>query len=327
MSMDKSTADCYVYSKASGSLSKSFIGNRKSVLFSQSSIPQLWSLLFSKEIPSLPQSLLVKEFEKTALNEFVNKFISLMENYERPEKVLITMLQFYEVENLKEIAATLCLGNKEKPELINIFPYSRLNYNAWPSLKEITLNSPYEWYAGFDSFDDEKDFNYRIDCQYIKELWASVNEIKNESASDLQKLFLQKIVVQNFVWALRLRIFYKMESEQIKSYLVYEGDKKNEKDLFAGEVIKSLDWKLDDFNVWSKSSIKKFLNPDSASWTINCAYINNAFQDFYVLQAKHLFHKYPSTCCPLVCWFIIKQDEVDNIRHACQRIKLGVNNG
>ena len=57
MAMDKSTADCYVYSKASGSLSKSFIGNRKSVLFSQSSIPQLWSLLFSKEIPSIILSI------------------------------------------------------------------------------------------------------------------------------------------------------------------------------------------------------------------------------------------------------------------------------
>ena len=44
----------------------------------------------------------------------------------------------------------------------------------------------------------------------------------------------------------------------------------------------------------------------------------------YVEKAYRLFHIYPFTECPLVCWFIVKRNELDNIRTASESLRLNI---
>ena len=62
--MDKSGADAFVYAKASGMLAKSFVGPRTQLIFEAKKLSELWSLLFSEEVPLIPEVLLAKEIEK-----------------------------------------------------------------------------------------------------------------------------------------------------------------------------------------------------------------------------------------------------------------------
>ena len=56
MAMDKSSADAYVYVKASGILARSFVGAKARELFSVRSLKELWSLIFKKEVPAIMAS-------------------------------------------------------------------------------------------------------------------------------------------------------------------------------------------------------------------------------------------------------------------------------
>ena len=64
MAMDKSAADAYVYAKSSAILSKAYVFSKARALFSVKSLHELWSLLFRKEAPPVPETLLAKEIDR-----------------------------------------------------------------------------------------------------------------------------------------------------------------------------------------------------------------------------------------------------------------------
>ena len=80
--MDRVAADSYVYAKASGIYSRSFIGKRVSGLFQAKRVRDLWSLLFEDEVPLVPEGLLALYLERRAEERGVNDFISLLSAYE-----------------------------------------------------------------------------------------------------------------------------------------------------------------------------------------------------------------------------------------------------
>ena len=75
--MDRSSADAFVYAKASGMLAKSFVGPRAASLFAVNSLHELWSLVFQTEVPVIPEMLLAEKIEQEAEAAFLNDYISL----------------------------------------------------------------------------------------------------------------------------------------------------------------------------------------------------------------------------------------------------------
>ena len=73
--MDRTGAACYVYAKASGMLAKSFVGSKAVKLFNVKSLQELWSLLFTDEVPVVPQTILAQKIEKKAAQRFINEYI------------------------------------------------------------------------------------------------------------------------------------------------------------------------------------------------------------------------------------------------------------
>ena len=98
-SLDRSAASSFVYAKASGLLAKSFVGENSSKLFSVQSLRELYLLLFSEEVPGLPEVLLSKEIETKAGQKFISQYKELLSEYEKPAPILSEILSFYEYEN------------------------------------------------------------------------------------------------------------------------------------------------------------------------------------------------------------------------------------
>lgn len=97
--LDNSAASSFVYAKASGLLSKSFVGNNASKLFSVQSLRELYVLLFGNEVPAVPEVLLSKEIEVKAAENFVALYKSLLAEFNSPAPILSEILSFYEYEN------------------------------------------------------------------------------------------------------------------------------------------------------------------------------------------------------------------------------------
>ena len=97
--LDKSAASSYVYARASGLLSKSFVGANANRLFSVQSLRELYTLLFDSEIPSVPEVMLAKEIEVKATENFITLYKSLLSEFESPSPILSEILSFYDYEN------------------------------------------------------------------------------------------------------------------------------------------------------------------------------------------------------------------------------------
>lgn len=96
--LDRSAAASFVYARASGLLSKSFVGENAARLFAVRSLRELYTLLFSDEVPAVPEVMLSKEIEVRAEREFIAQYKSLLGEFESPSPILSEILSFYEYE-------------------------------------------------------------------------------------------------------------------------------------------------------------------------------------------------------------------------------------
>ncbi|MBR1537741.1 MAG: V-type ATPase subunit [Treponema sp.] len=120
-SLDKSAASSFVYAKASALLSKSFIGENASRLFSVQSLRELYMLLFNDEVPAVPEVLLAKEIEEKAELTFINQYKALLSEYEKPSSILSELLSFYEYEHSDRLEDPVVSRENDKKRIMSLW--------------------------------------------------------------------------------------------------------------------------------------------------------------------------------------------------------------
>ncbi len=323
--MDKSAAEAFVYAKASGMLAKSFVGVNITKLFSVKSLSELYSLLFPDSVPSVPEVLLAKEIEKKAEETFVSQYIKLLSNYSNPDEILIQLLRFYEFDNLKNIGAALCYKEANLPDIVDIHQYSRLKYEFWPDIKKITEHSNISWYNKIPEALEQKDLDDQLDKQYIDELYSCVNKLPSSIRDDVASIVLGEVSMNNILWALRLKVFYHLDNDAIKNKLAYI-DKIGKKDELTREAFEVLNKDIATYEDWKNWRHSSWLNPheDGVVWEIDPCWIEKVARKEFYDKALRLFHKNPFSSLVLVCWFKIKQNELDCIRTVAEGLRLDV---
>ena len=325
--MDKSGADAFVFAKANGILGKSFTVKRAHQLFSAKSIGELWTLLYRTQPPLVPEVLLSQQIEEKAFSDFMEQYVKFIDMYDKPEPVLIDQLLLFEGENLKEIGASFCKGEKTPPNLIDLGSYSSLHYKAWPDIKKITRGTAFSWYNKVPSIHEQQKLEFKIDIQVCRHLWDSAQREKGEASEALLDLYRQEFIIKNIVWVLRLRLYYKMKNEDIINNLIYVTDKPGRSDPVASQAIKILDWPLDEYEPWRNWKYSHLVNPhqDGQVWQIDPIWIERRNRVEINRKATKLFHQFPSDPCSLIGWYKIKNFELNCIRTAVESIRLNVN--
>jgi len=323
--MDQSGASVYVYAKASGMIARSFIGKKTQQLFDVHSLQDLWMLVFKNEVPLIPEVMLAQKIEKTAEEHFIKDYKMLIACYDKPADVLVQLLRFYDYRNLKAIGAALCSGDTKMPDISDIGIYSRLDYSAWPDLKRITRKSPVSWYNTVPTWENQKELDRRLDVQYTKDLWNSVQSLPVLERETVSDFLQQQIILQNCEWALRLRVYYNMNRDEIIPWLVCDEKEGHKNDTLAGQAIRMLDLPLDDYSAWHAWKYKSLLNvSNTAEWKLDPRWFEQAVSRKINKIALSMFHKIPFSSLVLVSWFKIKQNELNMIRTATERLRLNV---
>ena len=327
--MDSSAASAYVYAKAGGMLAKSFVGKNASRLFSVKSLRDLYSLLFSGDVSSAPEMLLSKEIESRSESKFLEQYINLIKNFSKPADILVSLLNFYEYENLKGVGAALSLGETSLPDLVDIRGYSRLNYRAWPNIKKMTENSAVSWYNEIPTVSELQNYDSKLDSQYIKELWDSVQKLSGDERAGVARLVQAEVSALNILWVLRLRVYYDMPADDIKSKLAFADETKKNRDELAGEAMDILGKDVGSYDDWRNWKYSRHLNPhdDGSVWKIDPAWVERAFKRELNKMALSAFHKSPMSVLSLVSWFKIKQNELDMIRAVAEGLRLDLEVG
>lgn len=324
--MGKSGDTAFSYAKAAGLLSKSFINKKSSELFEVKNLSDLWTLLFSSQVPALPETLLAQEIEKKSFHIFLSQYTSLISQFEKPVDILTDQLLFYEAENLKQIVAALFSKKQFLPSVIDIGEYSTLNYSAWPDLQKITENSIFSWLQKLEDIHQQQEIEYKIDLQVVHHLWKSINKTSGEDKKALSDFYIEKYTIKNVVWALRLKKYYKMNNDEIINHLIYVDDARDKNDVIASEALKILNKDIDNYDEWKSWKYLSLLNPYAAGdvWQVSPDWIERAEIIRMNTLAKKMFHINNVSLAALVGWFYMKDFELNCIRTAVEALRLNI---
>lgn len=327
--MDKSAAEAYVYAKACGMYSRSFVGPRAKRLFESRRLQDLWSLLFTDEVPLVPESLLALLLERKAEERVVNDFITLLSVYDKPDPLSRALLSLYDFNNLKAASTWASLGRTESPALVDIGEFAVFDKDRWPDIAAMTRGSPVDWYNRVPDEGERIEWETRLDHHYYHSLWSSLQSLGRQDRESSEELIRTEIILQNIVWAMRLRVYYRRTAEEIVPLLAGKDEKPAVSDLLCKPALDILERPLDSWGEWASWKYSWLLNPheEGVPWELDPRWAQLAADKYLYRLAIVQFHQRPFTVGVLVSFFKIKQLEEQMIRVAAEGLRLGATEG
>jgi len=327
--MDKSAASAYVYAKVCGMLAKSYVGERAAKLFSVKSLNELWGLLFTEEVPAVPETLLARQIEKKTEEKFINEYIKLVSCYSKPAKLLVNLLRSYDYENIKEIGAALCFNEDKMPEVVDIGSFSEINYKEWPNIAKMTENSAFSWYNKIPDIHEQQLNDTKLDQQFIYEMDKAIKELPLNEREVARALFKEEYILKNIAWVMRLKVYYGLKKEDILPRLAYSSVNHDETDELARKAIEIIDYPIDSYSEWADWEYKDLLNPNEEGvvWNLDPRWFEGEARKRDNRIAEKLLHRYPESIAVLLCFFKMKAYEMDCVRSIAEGLKMNVDAG
>lgn len=327
--MDRSAADSFVYAKACGMYARSFVGPRARKLFETKRLRDLWSLLYGGEVPLVPEGLLALLLERKSEERAVKDFITLLSAYDVPDPLSKALLSLYDYNNLKAASAWAALGRAEPPFMVNLGDFALLQYSAWPDIAAMTRDSSVAWYDRIPEESEQMEWESRLDHEYYRSLWAALSSVASKDRAATEDLIREEIILQNIVWAIRLRVYYRKSEEEITPLLAGSDEEPKVRDALCGPALDTTRRALDSWAEWKDWKYAWLLNPneEGVPWEIDPRWAQFASEKHLYRKALKLFHQHPFTLGVLVAFFKIKQLEEQNIRVAAEGIRLGATDG
>lgn len=323
--MDRIGADAFVYAKACGMLSRSFVGKASKKLFEVKRLHDLWALLFDDEVPLVPEGMLALLLERKASQRIASDLVYLLSVYDKPDPVVKALLSLFEYSNLKSVISSLTLGATEPPFMVSIGKFSLFDHSKWPDIAAMTANSSVSWYNRIPEIEEQIEWESKLDHEYYRSLWASVFMLKGRDRPTVEHLVAEEIILQNIVWAMRLKVYYDSSPEEIMPMLAFVDSDAKTVARLCQPAISILTLPVDSWDEWSSWNYKWLLNSheEGIPWSLDPRYAQLAADNHLYKLALQGFHQNPFTSGVLVCFFKIKQLEEQMIRIAAEGLRLG----
>ena len=325
--MDKSSASAYIYAKACGMYSKAFVGKKVQKLFEAQNIKELWTLLFTENIPVVPEGGLADLIEQKISEKLISDMLRLISAYDKPDKLITALMSKYDYSNLKTAWSKAGQKQKDTSFLLNISPYSVFRWEKWPDMRGIVHGTAMEHIKIPDynaPIGDILNWDSELDRMYYRSVWAGFKSLSNKDKQSCRKLVLKEIIMQNIVWVLRLRSYYGYKPENIRPLLAGVQNPETEA-VFCRPVYFALEKPLDDWNEWQNWEYAWILNPheDGIPWTVDPRWVQLECDKYLYKLAVKQFHTSAFTAGTAVAFFKIKRLEEYMIRAAVEILRVG----
>ena len=105
--------------------------------------------------------------------------------------------------------------------------------------------------------------------------WKSVNKVSDSSRKILVDFYQKFFSMQNMLWALRLKVYYKMSQQDILKRLFYVGEEPSADDPICKFACEILPKSIDNFEDWENWRFANLLNPheDGSVWNVDPMWI------------------------------------------------------
>jgi vacuolar-type H+-ATPase subunit C/Vma6 len=329
----------YAYAKACGIIEKSFVGKRIFRIGSVTRLTELDRLVFPRDPRDLPERELLVDLERRITGRAVKHMRSLVASFKRPPELLLRLIRTYEYGDIKNAVSAISGGVSKKPEFTDLGPLGTVNFTAYPDLAAMVKNTEFAFLSD-ERIQSGKDgilLQTKLDRQYYTLLWKSLFSLQGNDRTAIENILTEEISLRNASWVLRLRTYYDMPPEEIRTVLISVGTGKNRVHrsrnpgvLKSGTLMEdaeaALTADLDNRPDWEKWSRVEFLNPERPGefWTLDPRYFQNAASQYLYRLAWHHFHRNPLSIDSVSCFIKLKLFEEDLLTSVAEGLGLGL---
>lgn len=316
----------YAYVKIAGILAKSFIGRSARRLFEAKSQAELYEMLFRESVPSIPEYALTTLIEEKAKSNFVCEYLKILSSYDKPPRLLLKFVEYFDVKNLE----SLLVGKlkKNKVQIIDTGCYSSLNYKKYEKLHSfasLTKHTAFEWVAPLVEKESESEMFFKMDAQQVSSFLKVICALpKNEENTTLKEFFLRYYSIKNMIWALRLKVSYFLNIEDIVPHLFRTGDKYD--DALCQRAFDAVKREDDVYEKWKKWEFFDSLNPhvEGEVWKIDVAWVERKLKSRIMRETLKMYKEWWMSDFGVALFCMLKMYELMCIRAAAEGLRLNV---
>jgi len=348
----------YTYAKASGIISKSFVGKRVRDLEKAGRLSELDRLVFPASAKNLPEKELLRDLEKRIIDREVNSIISIVKCFSHPPEFFKLLIRGYEYADLLSAINASVDKERNAPAHVDLGRFQTVHFEAWPDIPKMIEGTAFVFLLeklkkiknDKGSFSEKQGFSLQsaLDQHYYTALWKALFSLHENDRQIAERILSDEISLKNASWALRLRTFYQMPAKEVKQHLVDIPEEKHgasarylrvwrhesalerkPRDVSASlvhEAVVSLDYQLDDYSDWSSWRWKEFLNPpvEGRHWQADPRFFQNAASRYLYNLARHNFRFSPSSLDSTFCFIKLKQFEEDILTSSVEGLGIGM---
>ena len=330
----------YAYAKASGIIGKSFVGKRSAALNNISRIPELDRLIFPDASKNLPEKELMKDLEIRIINRAVEAVGAVFGSFRTPPEFLVLLIRGWEYQDLKNILNAVAEDFQKKPVYTGLGPFAAINWAAWPDMNAMLAKTEYAFLLKMEN-KNGINLQTELDRHYYTALWKALLRLNRNDRKVSEKILAEEISLRNVVCALRLRTYYQLESDEVKTHLInINTETSSRKKSLAADALSSLELPLDNRQAWAGWKREKFLNPQGSpgpvlpditirrnlEWRADPRYFQNAAANYLYRMARGSFRTRPSSLDTMFCFIRIKQYEEDVLTSCAEGLGMGLAN-
>lgn len=317
----------YAYVKIAGILARSFVGKSAAKLFEARSQAELYEMLFSESVPTVPEYALTTLIEDKAKSNFVGEFLKILESYEKPSGVLLKFVEYFDVKNLESLLVGGIKKNKVHP--VDTGHYSLLHYKEYErthSFASLTKHTAFEWVVPFSKKESESEIFFKADMQrvssFLKEVCALSESAENKA---LKEFFLRYYSIKNMIWALRLKVSYSLNIEDIILHLFRTNDKYD--DCLCRRAFDVVNRDADAYEKWKSWEFFDSLNPhvEGEVWKIDVAWVERKVKSRVMRDTLKAYREWRMSDFGVALFCVLKMQELMCIRAAAEGLRLNVN--
>jgi vacuolar-type H+-ATPase subunit C/Vma6 len=315
----------YAYAKACGIIRNSFIGKRIATLDNINRFNELDKLVFPKSTQDLPEKEFLIDFEARVNKRAIDSITAVVKSFKTPPEFITLLIRGWDYEDLKNMF--IGLGNNEptKPIFTDLGSFSTINFSAWPDISAMLQGTEFEYLLGM--MDKGCAFlQTELDRHYYTSLWEALTKLKRKDRLVSAKILTEEISLRNVAWVLRLRTYYHLEAEDVRSHLIDIRAVLGTRHFYlADDALSSLELPLDNRYPWLKWKRIGFLNPQtSGEWKADPRYFQNAAAQYLYRMARRSFHFTSSSLDSIFCFIKIKQFEEDLLVSTAEGLGMGM---
>ena len=327
----------YAYAKACGIIGKSFIGKRIRRLEGVSRLSELDRMVFSEASRDLPEKELLVDLEKRITGHSVKSIISIVKSFSNVPEFLKLLVRSYEYADLKTAISNIHEGDGKAPVHTDIGEFQTVKFDAWPDLPSMIRGTEFVFLLDKKKGADEKQavilMQTLLDRHYYSVLWESLMSLPRNDRCVSEKILADEISLRNSGWALRLRTYYQMTAEEVKSHLVNLPVRGKSPygaapvpHTLAHDALVCLEFPLDNFPAWSAWRWNDFLNPESGGrpWRVDPRYFQNAASLYLYNLSRRYFRSRPFSLDTVFCFIKLKQFEEDVLTSSIEGLGMGM---